>query len=189
MVADHEIVKSVLDGHIRSFEILVQRYEDYAFNLAYRIVKNREEAEEVAQDAFIKAYHSLDSYKGTGKFSSWLYTIVYREAINIVRKARHYSVDVDEVAGSEALTAEDFTGIDAITDKERKELISQAMEELSPNEAAVLTLFYLDEMSIRETSEITGHTESNVKVYLHRGRKNLFKAIRNITNAPLNELI
>lgn len=174
---------------MRSFEILVQRYEDYAFNLAYRIVKNREEAEEVAQDAFVKAYKSLKSFKGTGKFTSWLYTIVYREAINVVRKARHYAVDVDEVAGEEELTADVSSGLDILGQQERSELIGQALEDLSPNEAAVLTLFYLEELSIRETSEITGHTESNVKVYLHRGRKNLLKAIRNITNAPLNELI
>ena len=189
MANDHEIVRNVLKGDIRSFAILVQRYEDYAFNLAYRVVKNREEAEEVAQDAFVKAYHSLRRFQGTGKFSTWLYTIVYREAINRVRKIKRPTVDVDEVISHNGLTADIDSGIELLGKKERKALIKKALDIMKPMEAAVLTLFYLEEQSIREASEITGMTEANVKVCLHRGRKNLRKEIRTLTNAPFDELI
>ena len=85
---DHILIEKVLAGDSNAFSGLIDRYKDMVYTLAIRIVKNNEDAEEVAQDSFIKAFEKLDSFKGSSKFSTWLYTIVYRTALTKVRKKK-----------------------------------------------------------------------------------------------------
>ena len=184
---DRKLITETLRGDLKAFDSLVRRYEDYAFNLAFRMMKNREEAQEVAQDAFIKVFRSLSTYRREGKFSTWLYTIVYRESITRLRRNRPDTIDPEQVAGDEQFTSFHEDGLDLLNREERSERIRQALAQMKPVEASVLTLFYLEEQSLREIADITGMQESNIKVHLHRGRKNMYSIIKNMSGASLNE--
>jgi len=185
--SERALIEATRKGDNRAFRSLVERYEVYVFNLAFRMMKNREEAEEVAQDAFIKVYRSLDQFRGDSKFVSWLYTIVYREAITRLRKKAPHTLELDETPVTEEWHSTEESGLDKLNRDERSAMIREALDQLRPAEAAVLTLFYLEEQSLRETSEITGMTEANVKVLLFRGRKNLLDAMRSSHQKALNE--
>lgn len=184
---DRILIAACLRGDLQAFDRLVRKYQDFAFNLAFRMLKQREDAEEVAQDAFIKVYRSLSSYRREAKFSTWLYTIVFRESVTRLRKKSTVTVDPDQLAGDEQHRSYHDDGIDLLNKEERSRLIRTALLDLKAVEAAVLSLYYLEEQSLREISEITGLHESNIKVHLHRGRKNLYSSIQKITGAPLNE--
>lgn len=184
---DHELIKASLEGDLAAFGELVYLYESYAFNLAMKITKNREEAEEVAQDAFVKVYKSLDSFRYEGKFSAWLYTIVYRESISRLRKLKPVNTNTVEIPDNAYFESDCEDGIERLTRTDRSALIHKALGRLKPEEASVLTLFYLEEMTLKEIDEITGMSVSNVKVHLHRGRKNLLHIVQTMTKAPLNE--
>ena len=94
---DQYLIDKTLNGDTRAFGELVERYQAFVFTIALRIVKVREEAEEVAQDAFIKAFQSITSYRGESKFSSWLYSIAYRKALDAIRKNKKKSREVNNL--------------------------------------------------------------------------------------------
>jgi RNA polymerase sigma-70 factor (ECF subfamily) len=179
-------IEETKKGDLNAFGILIQKHEKYAFTLALRILKHREEAEEVAQDAFMKAYYGIHSFEGNSKFTTWLYKIIFNEAVGRQRKKKN-NWDLIENEVAETIISQDLLGgIENLLAQERKELIQKGLERLKSNESAVLTLFYLEEQSIKEIQEITSYSESQVKILLHRGRKNLFDILQKITN---NELI
>ena len=93
---DQFYIDKVLQGNTSSYNYLVNNYKDMVYTIAIKIVRNREDAEEVAQDSFIKAFQKLNSFKGESKFSTWLYTIVYRTAISKIRKNNIETTDIDE---------------------------------------------------------------------------------------------
>ena len=165
---DDDYIDRVLNGDTESFRYFIRSYQDMAFNLAVSIVKDDQYAEEVVQDAFMKAYNGLKSFKRTAKFRSWFYRIVVNESFQRLKKIkrRHLSLGTEEL------------GLLSTEPKERrddywKEQITVALKLLPPKESLVLNLFYLEENSLKEVSEITGWTVSNIKVLLHRARKNL----------------
>ena len=88
---DQYYIERTMQGDTQAFGVLVERYQDFIFTIVLRILKIREEAEEVAQDAFIKAFESLSSFRGESKFSSWLYSIAYRKALDRLRKNKKYA--------------------------------------------------------------------------------------------------
>ena len=167
-------VKKVLDGDTEAFSTLVDRYGDTVFALVNRIVGQREEAEEVTQDVFLKVYSSLKRYRGDSTFSTWLYRVAYNTAVSHVRRRRHRYVSIDE--GNFKPVADDDmedTFSRAAEDK-RYDDLEEALSKLLPEERALITLFYNEERSIDDISEITGNSPSNVKVKLHRIRKKLY---------------
>ena len=93
---DHIYIEKVLQGDTSSYNYLVNNYKDMVYTLAIKIVRNHEDAEEVAQDSFVKAFQKLNSFKGESKFSTWLYTIVYRTAISKIRKKNIETTDIDD---------------------------------------------------------------------------------------------
>src|SRR5205823_9803266 len=94
--SDSEIISLVLKGDHNAYALLVERYKSYVFTLTLRFTKNREDAEEVAQDIFVKAYRSLSDFRGTAKFSTWLYTIVYTTSITFLRKKKLSTTSIDD---------------------------------------------------------------------------------------------
>ena len=94
--SDQIYIDKVLQGDTNAFAYLINKYKDMTYTLAIKIVKNHEDAEEVAQDSFLKAYQKIDSFKGNSKFSTWLYTIVYRTAITKIRKKKLETSDIDD---------------------------------------------------------------------------------------------
>ena len=186
---DHLYIERTLRGNMNAYGQLIQKHEKYVFTLAMRILKNREEAEEAAQDAFMKAYHSLKTFEGKSKFTTWLYRIVYNEAVGRLRKSKNYTVQLEEVEDLASSPSGYLDGLISLQLAERKELIQRGLDTMKPAEAAALTLFYLEEQSIKEIEEIMGLTSSHVKILLHRGRKSLLESLQKITNSELIHLL
>ena len=175
---DQHLINQTLGGDTQSFSKLVEKYQDFVFTIAIRVVKVREEAEEVAQDSFIKAFEKLDTYQGTAKFSSWLYSIVYRKALDSLRKKqRVQTLDVvDDITEWETSEIENALGY--LQQKERNAYIQKAIDSLPETEAALITLYYFEDLSVKEMASITALTEDNVKIKLYRSRKKLFSLLK-----------
>jgi RNA polymerase sigma-70 factor, ECF subfamily len=167
-------VQSVLAGNTASFAVLVNRHKELAFNIALKIVRHREDAEEIAQDAFVKAYQSLRSFKGDSKFSTWLYRIVYNAAISHTRKRQQEFIQIDDRVMSDTTEDDILEDLDRVESDQQAKLVNIAINRLPPDESALVTLFYMEENSIDDISHITGLSVSNVKVKLHRIRKKLY---------------
>ena len=170
-------IKSILAGDTKSFSCLVAKYQQMAFTIAFRILENREEAEEVVQDAFVKMYRALPSFQFSSKFSTWFYKIVYNTAITAHRKQSIFESYDDAIATD--LTTNEVDSATAILEREdRKEIIARVLKKLPADESLLLNLFYLEECSIADISQITELTPSNIKVKLFRGRKHFYETLQ-----------
>ena len=175
---DTYYIRQVLNGNINSFAGLVDRHKDRVFNLAFRITGNREEAEEVAQDAFLKAYRSLGSFRMNSLFSTWLYKIVYNTAISFIRTRKKTALSLDEFpAGIKDFEYENPDEIKA-EQEYRNYLVNFAMQKLSEEERAVISLYYYEELSSEEISVIIGTSRNNIKVRLFRARQRMAEIIK-----------
>lgn len=144
-----------------------------AYTVAMRVLRHREEAEEVTQDAFVKAYQNLTGYQGGAKFSTWLFSITYRTAISKLRARKATTSDLENVP--EIFTANSETIAGDLGD--RRAALEHALAQLSSEDATVVSLFYLHEQTVEEIVTATGLSASNVKVKLHRSRKRLFEIL------------
>ena len=171
---DNEIISKVLSGDTQAYAVLVNRYQNYVFTLAMRMVKTREDAEEVAQDIFIKAYRALADFRGASKFSTWLYTIVNTTCITFLRKKRLEVHSLDNENVFEAADNQD-SGFRAnqIEQKSKLAMVNQAIGLLGPDDAQVITLFYKAEQSLEEIAQVLGVETNTAKVRLHRARTRL----------------
>jgi RNA polymerase sigma-70 factor (ECF subfamily) len=171
---DSFYISKVLAGDTASFSYLVDRYQDLVYGLALKMLRNGEDAEEMAQDCFVKAYRSLASYRQQSKFSTWLYRITYNSCISLMRKRKMEVRSVDEHQLSdrdEARLNQQLTEMDkALVEK----LLREAMEKLPALDQVLITLYYFEDQSVEEISQITGLTASNVKVKIHRARKKMY---------------
>lgn len=171
---DKEIISKVLSGDQQAYGLLVDRYKSYVFTLSFRFTKNREDAEEVSQDIFIKAYRSLADFRGESKFSTWLYTVVNTTCITFLRKKRLevYSLDNEKVF--EIADSQD-SGFKAnqVEQKSRIGMVNSAISLLNPDDAEVITLFYKAEQNLEEIGKILGIDPKTAKVRLHRARQRL----------------
>jgi len=175
---DYYIVKT-LAGDTQSFGILVERYQTMVYSLALKMLKHKEEAEEVAQDTFIKSYKSLSKFSGKSKFSTWLYRIGYNTCLDRIKGNVKYNnnVEIDTISSTELSSVESiFEGIER---KERSEIIQDCMNQLPDDERVILHLFYFEELSLKEIKKVLSISESNIKVKLFRARKKLFTIFKN----------
>ena len=171
---DNEIISKVLSGDHQAYAGLVNRYQSYVFTLTLRMVKSREDAEEVAQDVFIKAYKYLADFKGASKFTTWLYTIVNNTCISFLRKKKLDIHSLDNEKVFEAADSQD-SGMRAnmIEQKSKLAMVNDAIGLLNPDDAQIITLFYKAEQSLEETAQILGIETNAAKVRLHRARTRL----------------
>jgi RNA polymerase sigma-70 factor (ECF subfamily) len=170
---DNIYIKRVLEGDRDAFAYLVDKYKSMVFTLALRITGDREEAEEIAQDTFIKAYQSLSSFKGKAKFSSWLYRIVYNTGISHIRKQPAGRESLDETNIPETLYVESKRNHESLSAEERKKYLEVALDALDQQERLFVILYYYEERDLDEIAEIAGITKTNTKVRLHRARKKM----------------
>jgi len=174
---DRQLIQLALQGDSGAFRQVVERYQEYVFTVTWRVLKRREEAEEAAQDTFVKVYKTLDSFAGESKFSTWLYTIAYRTALDRTRKKSYpmHSLDHDEnflqIAGDKNANL-------TVYQQDLKQTLATVINRLPVVEANLVTLFYLQEQSVKEISVITGLSVSNVKVKLFRVREVLRTELR-----------
>lgn len=178
---DRFYIDKVLEGDVVAFTDLVNKHKDMVFTLALRITGNREDAEEVAQDAFVKVYRSLGTFRHHAKFTTWLYRIVYNESISALRRKQPEMAPLGETMLENYSEDEIMTSVSALEEDEQQQLILNALDQLPPSDQALITLFYLDDRNVGEISEITGLSFSNVKVRLHRIRKKLYTILNGIS--------
>lgn len=188
--SDREIIDLVLGGNQRKYEVLVKKYQSFAFTIALRYTKNREDAEELAQSAFVKAYLNLKDYRGDAKFSTWLYTIVSSLCLSFLRKKKLeiHSLD-NEAVFERADTNESNFRSDVIEQHSRLNLLNRAIEKLNPDDAKVLTLFYKAEQSLEEIAQILHIEPNNAKVKLHRARLRLKETMEKQFAQEVQEII
>ncbi len=174
---DAYYIEEVLKGSTAAFSFLVNRHKDNVFNLAMRICGNREEAEEIAQDAFLKVYRALSEFRQNSSFATWLYRIVYNTSISYLRARRREVLSLEDFPAD----ATDFIGCcesEEIAEKEyRNALINFALQRLNESDRAIITLSYYEELSHAEISTITGISKENIKIRLHRARKKMLDDI------------
>jgi len=171
---DNELISLVLKGDQQAYKVLVDRYQSYIFTLVLRLMPSREDAEEVAQDVFVKAYRSLADFKGGSKFSTWLYTIAHNTGITHLRKKKQKIQSIDDESSFTQLEnhPSDFKA-NQVEDKSRKAMVNRAIEMLSPDDAQIITLFYKGDQSLEEIATIMCLETNNVKVRLFRARQKL----------------
>lgn len=172
---DITIIQQVLAGNHKAYGILVNRYQNFVFTLVLRYIPSREEAEEVAQDVFVKAYRSIADFRGQSKFSTWLYTIVNTTCISHLRKKRQHVTLIDEEQMLRLPVGNTLTekGPDATERNSERRMLQQAINKLPEMESQIITLFYQHEQSLDEIGTILGMTPNNVKVKLFRARQKL----------------
>jgi RNA polymerase sigma-70 factor (ECF subfamily) len=187
---DSEIIARVLSGEHQLFAELVQRYQNFVFTLALKYTPVREDAEEIAQDAFVKAFRALKDFRGESKFSTWLYTIVNSTSITFLRKKKLnvHSLDnehVFEMADSQQSHAD----ANVVEHKSKVAMVSKAIQLLSPDDAKLITLFYKAEQSLEEIGRILSMETNTVKVKLHRARQRLREKMETHFKHEVKDLI
>ncbi|QHW00077.1 RNA polymerase sigma factor [Spirosoma endbachense] len=175
---DQVYIDKVKNGDSASYAFLVDRYKHMAYTIAVRIIRNAEDAEDVAQEAFVKAYQQIHKFEGKSKFSTWLYTIVYRVAITKLDHQRVATVPIHDEMTEPDTHSYQTPQLDHLQLSEQQKYIKAAISRLPVTEGLLITLYYLDEKSIREIEVITGLSESNIKVKLFRARKVLEEQLR-----------
>ena len=173
-LSDNEIISRVLRGERNAYAELVNRYQGYVFTLVLRMIKSREDAEEVAQDVFVKAYRSLADFRGESKFSTWLYTITNTTSITFLRKKKLDIQSLDNEKVFEVADSKD-SGFRAnlIEQKSRVNMVNEAIAMLGPDDAEIITLFYKAEQNLEEIGRILRLEVNTAKVRLHRARGRL----------------
>lgn len=173
-LTDTEIIARILQGEQALFAQLVDRYRNYVFTLVLRFTDNREDAEEISQDIFIKAYRSLADFRGDAKFSTWLYTVARTSCITFLRKKKLDITSIDnERTFVQLENRESGFRANTIEQKSRHAMVNEAIRLLSPDDSQVITLFYKGEQSLDEIGRVMGLDPNTVKVKLHRARNRL----------------
>jgi RNA polymerase sigma factor (sigma-70 family) len=182
---DNHYIEQVIAGDTAAFASLVNRHKDLVFTIALKILQNREDAEEVAQDAFVKAFQKLDTFRRDSRFSTWLYRIAYNEAISKTRLRKFTEVEmVDEI--SESVADEELEdGVLGLSQEEQKQAIDLVLKRLPQGDQLLVSLFYHQGMPITEITGITGMSDSNVKVRLHRLRKKIYVELNEILSRKI----
>ncbi len=186
---DIDIISNVLKGNQQAYAELVQRYQNYVFTIVLRYIKSREDAEEVAQDIFIKAYRSLSDFKGASKFSTWLYTITTTTCITFLRKKKLELHSLDNEKVFEVADNQD-SGMSAnqIEQKSRVNMVNNAIAMLSGDDAELITLFYKGEQTLEEIAKVLGIEANAVKVRLHRARTRLKEKMQKHFSAEVRDI-
>jgi RNA polymerase sigma factor (sigma-70 family) len=183
---DLDVINKVIDGNVLAFESLVDKYKNMVYTIAYRITNNNEEAEEVAQDTFVKAYHALAKFNGTSKFSSWIYRIAYNTGLDRIKKTKkdRLNTSLDGIDQSNVAESNFESGLEQ---KELQKSVKECIQSLPESESIILTLFYYDDLKVEEIAKVVKLSVSNVKVKLFRARKKLHDIIKKNVDPNLIE--
>ena len=171
------IIQRILRGETALYEYFLNQHGQQVFSLIASIICNQEDAEELTQDVFLKAFQHLSSFKAESSFSTWIYSIAYNTAISATRKKKFDTFTMDDTLLANISDQQ----VDETLNDESEEMIirlNRAIEKLNSDERALITLFYYEEKSLNETALILGLTESNAKVKLHRVRKKIYVLIK-----------
>ncbi|MDR1623987.1 MAG: sigma-70 family RNA polymerase sigma factor [Tannerellaceae bacterium] len=180
LYTDTYYIKRIQEGDTTAYTCILDKYSRQVYSLAFKVVHNKEDAEELAQDVFLKVFKHLNGFKGDSSFSTWVYRIAYNTAISYTRKKKQEYLAIEEAAIANVAEEEEEVA-DALeqTDSDRQmEILDKALAQLPPDERAMILFFYMEGKSIDEIASITAFSVSNVKTKLHRIRKKLFVLIK-----------
>ncbi|MEI6140002.1 MAG: RNA polymerase sigma factor [Mariniphaga sp.] len=175
---DEYYIREILKGDTGSFSHLVEKYSRLAFSLSMKLLNQREDAEEAAQDSFVKAYNSLSSFQSSSTFKTWFFRIVYNTSISKLRTRKNLEVKFEDVKITDSEINYTENAIGKLNSEDRQKYLQIGLEKLGPDERALLIMYYYEDFSMDEISAITGLTESNVKVKIHRSRKRLLQELK-----------
>lgn len=177
--ADLEIVRRVQAGDVAAFDRIVERYRERVFGILYNLTSNREDAADLTQEAFIKAFQSIHRFSGQASFFTWLYRIAVNSTLSHLRKARIRSffslerIDSDEPVAKEIIAAlTDTTGVERDTYvRELQEKLNDALQKLSIKHRTVVTLFEIDGLSHQEIADVMDCSVGTVRSRLHYAKQ------------------
>lgn len=177
-INDQHYINQVLEGNANAFSALVNQYKDLVFTLAYKMLKNKEEAEEASQDTFVKVFNSLTKFKGESKFSTWIYKITYNTCLDRLKKntKKNSVVYLEDFNEQQIKVIESI--LENIDEKERNQKIQECLQLLPGEDAFLLTLYYFDDQSLEEIAKVIDCNSNNVKIKLFRTRKKLASILK-----------
>jgi RNA polymerase sigma factor (sigma-70 family) len=182
-------INSIKNGEPAPYAFIVEKYKHMAYTIALKILANEEDAQDVAQESFIKAYQQIRQFEGKSKFSTWLYTIVYRTAISKFRENRIETVSMTDTVSENYAPEHTTPQLEQLQLQDEKRHVAMAIQKLSKTEALLVTLFYINENSVKEIGEITGLSLPNIKIKLFRARKKLERELRFLIENELKSVV
>jgi RNA polymerase sigma factor (sigma-70 family) len=183
-MTDEDYIKQILNGNTNAFKHLVEKYKDLVFSVVYNVLQQQKDAEEIAQDSFLKAYQNLHTFRSDSKFSTWIYRIAYNNAVSKSRLKQKNNQPLNE-----KLSVGDYSTENNIANASITEVVEHGLKLLPEQDAAIISLYYLDELPVKEIATIVSLSESNVKVKLFRARKELYNLLENEYKNELHDLI
>lgn len=179
MLTEKQLINRLKNGDAQALKAIMERYQDYVYTLVIQMVKSNDAAEELTQDVFIKVYNKIGTYEERAKFTTWLYTITYRTCLNFLEKkqivfniteltsdANHTEHQKDDPFYNEQAALLD----DTFETDEKQKILWNAIDALPAQQGIIITLFYLQQFSIREISDMMQLPLNTIKTHLHRGR-------------------
>jgi RNA polymerase sigma-70 factor (ECF subfamily) len=185
--SDQYYISQVLAGNLEAFEPLVQQYQDMVFTIVNRISGRYHDAEELAQDVFLKAFQNLHRFEGKSRFSTWLYRIAYNTAITHKRKKKMVYENMDETLTANYSDEPVHEDVFSLNQEERHRFGSEVLSSLPEEEYVLIMMFYKEAHTIKDLAEITGLQPNHVKVKLHRIRKKMQKQLEKLMSENLIE--
>ena len=188
---EFDCVKQILSGDVSKFSFLIERYKDLAYNIAFRILNNNEDAEEAVQDAFLRAFKALSLFKGNAKFSTWFYKIVVNVSLSRLKSKNQNAKGKFQLATGSWQTIIDadlpstvFEEVESayknLHREDQRKYINLALDKLDMEDRLLLTLYYLNENTIAEVAEITSIQPENIKMKIHRARQKMFVLLKHL---------
>ncbi len=174
LYTDTYYIQRIQKGDTACFACLLDKYSRPVHSLILKVVQNREDAEELAQDVFMKVFRNLGKFKGESSFSTWIYRIAYNTAISATRKKKYEFLAVEETQLTNISEEEVELAMGRCSSSGQIERLEKALLLLPPDERAIILLFHIEQKTIEDITTITGLSYSNVKTRLHRIRKKLF---------------
>jgi len=168
---DQFYLDKIKNGDVASYANLVNKYKDMVYSIAIKILRDADDANDLAQECFITAYQQLHKYQGRSKFSTWLYAITYHAAVTRLRCNRLDTVSVGD-AGLE-IPDSAANQFDRLQSKQVGQQVRIAIDRLPQTDALLVTLHYINDLPIKEIQEITGLSKPNIKIKLFRARRKL----------------
>ena len=177
-ITDTIYINRILNGDKGAFSNLVEKYQKMVYTLALKILGNNEDAEDAAQEVFVKCYRALNRYNAQAAFSTWLYKITYNHSIDLLKSKNKKWQTIEWNSEMESGITKHHSLDEKIDLKEIQLLLKEAIHRLSPDEQVIVTLYYYEGLALKEIAEIIGIRENNVKIKLYRIRTKLLQILK-----------
>lgn len=185
---DAYYVARVVEGEKNAFAPLVDAYKNMVFTLCLRMLGDEVDAEEAAQEVFIKVFNSISSYREKSAFSTWVYRITYNHCISVIRKKIRV-IDLADEVPDDRVDEGVMDGLDRLRDEDRAHYVQKALEAIPETDAFMVTLFYFEALDLEEIARITGYSSGNVRTRLHRARKKIYEVLQGLLHKEIRNIL